>query len=138
MSPIWSSTAPLKSVSKGVWHAGEMRTRGRLLQSKPAIPTSSWDATPRTQQGPAEMSFPTLQSKAEADQPCVISLCNIPGCRRSCPTGRSTLGIGRPRAPRDAEESCMQRWSDCSEAMCVSSLCNLAKGLRVPAVSHFS
>lgn len=41
MSPICSSTAPLKSVSKGVWHAGEMRTCGRLLCLKPAIPTAA-------------------------------------------------------------------------------------------------
>lgn len=41
MSPIWSSTAPLKSVSKGVWHAGEMRTCGRLLCLKQAVPTAA-------------------------------------------------------------------------------------------------
>lgn len=74
MSPIWSSTTPLKTVSKGVWHAREMRTHGRWLQSKSAIPTSSWDATPRAQQGPTEsvISYLAKQSRSRP------ALCNFP------------------------------------------------------------
>jgi len=71
MSPIWSSTAPLKSVSKGVWRAGEMRTCGRLLHMKPAAPTAARYATRTPHPGCSRvllnLSFATLQSKVGAD-----------------------------------------------------------------------
>lgn len=143
MSPIWSSAAPLKSVSKGVWRAGEMRTCGRLLHSDPAVPAAAWDVTqnavPRAQRGPAETAIRYVAKQGRSR----LALHTFPSA--------TSLGLASPIPWEDPcwvledhvlpvvqEERCMQRWQYCSEATWALSLCDLANSLRVPTVSSFS